>query len=106
MNKSTGGRVRLDRTSVKEGRRFFLVFAQSSCCLLSSSMMLEGDERDGRESRWLTRRRVTAYVTTHTCQRLLSHVVCKGFFTDSARNTYSVLTDGGGVGGYTVSAAI
>lgn len=32
MNKSTGGRVLLDNTSVNEGNLFFLLAAQSSIC--------------------------------------------------------------------------
>ena len=38
MNKSTGGLVRLDRTSVKEGSLFLRLLSQSSCCFCSSSM--------------------------------------------------------------------
>jgi hypothetical protein len=51
MNRSTGGLVLLERTSVKDGRRFLREVAQSSCWRFSSSMVAEweggGEERIG-----------------------------------------------------------
>lgn len=44
MNKSTGGLVRLERTSVKEGSLFLRLLSQSSCCLFWSSSMAVGSK--------------------------------------------------------------
>jgi hypothetical protein len=48
MNKSTGGLVRLDRTSVKEGSLFLRLLSQSSCCCLCSSSMAVSKMLRGR----------------------------------------------------------
>ena len=58
MKRSTGGRVRRDKTSVNDGSLFLLLFAHSSCCIRSWSPSMAttktrtlGDLDDGRRRR-------------------------------------------------------
>lgn len=97
MKRSTGGRVLLERTSVKDGSLFLRLWTQSSICRFSSSIASRAAGRrelvvDGKQERGF-KFATTAqpYIITHPVFPS-HHDIYKSALSCFTRNSYLVLT--------------
>lgn len=123
MNRSTGGLVLLDKTSLNDGSLFLRLFAQSSCCFSSPSILAGASNAAGPavsalvgvgDDSDLVARPAELNFNLDTEPRgacLLAcpsqpvsrhHVVCKSLITCTQRNTHIMLPEQCGFSGDTV----